>query len=119
MAREAATHLHMAALHAPAIHFCLTNPTFTMDNLRTSEAQSSASLPGPSRSLVTSVVTSLFKQAVSTRGDSLRTAAWSLVFLFSTLVLGPHRPGAPSSVVKAETEARLDLWQRGELAVLA
>ena len=119
MAREAATHPHPAAPHAPVIFFCLTNPTFTMDHLRTSRAQSSASLPGPCRSLVTSVVTSLFKQDVNTRGDSLRTAAWSLVFLFSTLVLGPNRPGAPSSVVKAETEARLDLWQRGELAALA
>jgi hypothetical protein len=96
LAREAPTHPHPVAPHAPAIYFCLTNPTFTMDYLRTSGEQTSASLQGPCRSLVTSVVTSLFQQAVSTREDNLRTAVWSLVFLFPTLVLGPHRPGAPS-----------------------
>ena len=42
---------------------------------------------------MTSTVTSLFRQAVTIRGDTPRTAGWSLVFLFPTLVLGPHRPG--------------------------
>jgi hypothetical protein len=53
------------------------------------------------------------------RGEALRTAALYLVFLFPTLVFGPHRPGAPSSAVKAKAEARVDLWQRGELIALA
>ena len=53
------------------------------------------------------------------RGDTLRTVAWSLVFLFPTLVLGPHRPGGPSSAVRAETEVRISPWQRGELHTLA
>jgi hypothetical protein len=52
------------------------------------------------------------------RGEALRTTAWSLVFLFPTLVLEPHRPRAPSSAAKAETEARDDLWQRGKLSEL-
>ena len=33
--------------------------------------------------------------------------------------MGPHRPGAASSAVKSETEARVDLWQRGKLRELA
>jgi hypothetical protein len=33
--------------------------------------------------------------------------------------LGSHRPGAASSTVKSETEARIDLWQRGKLSELA
>ena len=119
LARTATTHSHPAAPHALAVNFCLLDPNFTMDHLRTSELQPSASLPGPSRALVTTMVTSLFRQAVTTRGESLRIVAWSLVFLFPTLVLGPHRPGAISSAVKAETEARLDLCQRGDLTALA
>jgi len=95
------------------------NPNFTMDHLRTSGLQSSASLRGPSRALVTTMVKSLFRQALTTRGEALRIDAWSLVFLFPTLVLGPHRPGAPSSAVKAKTDARIDLWQRGDLTALA
>jgi hypothetical protein len=119
LAREVAAHPLQAAPHAPAINFCLLNPAFTMNQLRTSGAQSSTSIPSPSRTPITSTVTSLFRQAVSMRGESLRTVVWSLVFLFPTLVLGPHRSEAPSSVVKAETEARVDLWQRGELNALA
>ena len=119
LARAASSCPIFAAPHAPALNYCLLNPSFTMDHLRTFGLQTSASLPGPSRSLVTTMATTLFRQAVNTRGGGLRIAAWSLVFLFPTLVMGPHRPGAPSSTVKAETEARIDLWQRGDLVTLA
>jgi hypothetical protein len=108
-----------AAPRAPAINFCLLNPAFTMILLRTSSTQSSALIVSQAKALVTSTVTSLFRQTVTMREDALRTATWSLVFLFPTLVLGPHRPGAPSSVVKVETEARTSLWQRGQLLALA
>jgi len=119
IARAAEAAPHPQAPHAPAINFCLANPSFTMEHLRTSGLQTSTAVPGPSRALITSTVTSLFRQAVSMRGEALRSAAWSLVFLFPTLVLGPHRPGAASSAVKAETEARIDLWHRGKLNELA
>ena len=39
--------------------------------------------------------------------------------MFPTLVLGPQKPGASSSAVKAEIASRLDLWNRGQLDVLA
>ena len=115
IARDSATQVNPATPHAPAINLCVLNPTFTMEHLRTSRAQSASSIPSPSKALVTSIVTSLFRQVVTMRGDALRSAAWSLVFLFPTFVLGPHRPRAPSLEVKAETQARVDLWQRGEL----
>ena len=38
--------------------------------------------------------------------------------LFPTLVLGPQRPGALSSSVKAGISARLDLWRRGRILEL-
>ena len=63
--------------------------------------------------------TALFKLAVTTRGDALRTAAWDAVYLFPIMVLGPHRPRAPSSAVKAETELRLDLGHHNDLQELA
>jgi hypothetical protein len=80
-----------------------------MDHLRTSGAQSVAAIPGPANAKVTSIVTSLFRQDATIQGDTLRTVAWSLVFLFPTLVLGPHRPGAHSSAVKAAAEAQISL----------
>ena len=107
--RAAETSPNMQTPHAPAIHFCLANPSFTMEHLRTSGLQTSTTLPGPSRALITSTVTSLFRQAVTMRGEAMCSTAWSHVFLFPTLVLGPHRPGAASSSVKSETEARIDL----------
>jgi len=119
LGRHAAIQPSSAAPHAPAINFFLLNSVFTLDYLRTLGAQSSVSILCPSKTIVTSIVTSLFRQAVTMRGDALRIAAWSLVFLFPTLVLGPHRAGAPSSTVKAETEATIDLRTRGELRELA
>ena len=47
------------------------------------------------------------------------TTTVDLVFLFPTLVLGPHRQRSPSSVLKTEITARLDLWHRGDLTELA
>ncbi len=96
-----------------------TSPSFTMEHLRTSGLHTSTTIPGPSRALITSTVTSLFRQAVTMRGEAPRSVAWSLVFLFPTLVMGPHRPGVASSAVRSETEARIDLWQRGKLSELA
>ena len=61
--------------HASALHYCLLNPDFTLGHLRTSGAQAAASLPSPSRTLITPTATSLFRQATTTRGDGLRTAA--------------------------------------------
>jgi len=119
LAREASSQPNSAAPHSPALNFCLLNPNFTMDHLRTSGAQSAATIPCPAKAEVTTMVTSLFRQVATIRGNTLCTVAWSLVFLFPTLVLGPHRPGAPSSVVKVETEAWISLWQRGELHTLA
>jgi 23S rRNA U2552 (ribose-2'-O)-methylase RlmE/FtsJ len=95
--------------HARAIHFCLLDPEFTTEHLRTSGAQSAATLLGPAKALVTTTLTSLFRQVGTMRRAALRTVAWALVFLFPSLVLGPHRPRAPSSAIKAEMKARLDL----------
>jgi hypothetical protein len=108
IARDAATQVNPAAPHAQAINFCVFNPTFMMEHLRMSRAQSASSILGPSKALVRSILTSLFRQAVTMRGDALHSAAWSLVFIFPTLVSGPHRPGAPSSAVKTETQAMVD-----------
>jgi len=119
IARDTATQPSQVAPRAPAINCCVLNPAFTMEHLRTSGAQSTASIPGPSKAFVTSMVTSLFRQVVTMRGDALRSASCSLVFLFLTLVLGPHRSGTPSSMVKAETQAMIHIWQRGELQALA
>ena len=124
-----AAHLDIAALaavhpipglpHAPAVTYCHTTPGFATEHLRLSGTLSAASLPGPCRELITAECVKLFRLAVSTRGDALRTAAWDAVHLFPTLVMGPHRAGAPSSAVKAEVLSRLDLWHRGDLPELA
>ena len=73
LARAASSQPNNAAPHALAINFCLLNPAFTMEHLRTSGAQSSVSIPGPAKALmVTSTVTSLFRQAIVTmRGAAL------------------------------------------------
>jgi hypothetical protein len=101
--------------HALAVNFCRVNPAFTRDHFRTSGTQSASALPGPAKTSIIMESTPLFKLGVTTRGDALRKTTWGAVHLFPTLVSGPHRPWAPSSVVKAETELRLDLWHRGDL----
>ena len=105
--------------HAPTVNFCRVNPAFTQDHLRTSWTQSASTLPGPAKANIIMESTTLFKLAVTTRRDALRTFAWDAVHLFPTLVLGPHRQGAPSSAVKAETELKLNLLHRGDLQELA
>jgi hypothetical protein len=65
LAREASSQPNNAAPHGFAINFCLLNPAFTMDHLRTSDAHSVASIPGPAKALVTSIVTSHFRQVVT------------------------------------------------------
>ena len=119
ISRAAETAPNLQAPLASAIHFCMANPSFATEHLRIAGLQTSTTIPGPSRALSTSTVASLFRQAVTMRGEALRLDAWSLVFLFPTLDLGPHRPGAASSAVESETEARIDLWQRGKLIELA
>jgi hypothetical protein len=89
-----------------------------VDHLRTSGAQFAASILGPSKALITITASTLFLQVVTMRGDALHTVARSLVFLFPTLVLVPHRAGSPSSSAKAETEAKIVFCQRGELREL-
>ena len=111
LAREASSQPNSTSPHGFALNFCLLNPAFTMDHLRNSGARSAAAIPGPAKTQVTSIVISLLRQEVTIRGDILRTDVWSLVLIFPTLVFGPHRPGAHSSAVKVETEARISLWQ--------
>jgi hypothetical protein len=65
------------------------------------------------------VVTELFNKAADVRREALREAAWDVLFLFPTLVLGPQKPGASSSTVISEVAARLDLWKKGHLDILA
>jgi hypothetical protein len=48
IARDEAAQPNPQMPHAPAIIFCLANPSFTMEHLRTFGAQSSTSIPGPS-----------------------------------------------------------------------
>ena len=104
---------------APTLNFCRLNPNFTRDYLRTSGTQFATSLPGQFKAWIPTECTSLFRLAVTTRVDALRTVAWDLVHLFPTLVLGQHRLRAPSSAVKVETVARLDLLHCGDLQKLA
>ena len=54
-------------------------------------------------------MTELLTQAADVRGMVLREAAWDALFLFPTLVMGPQKPGASATAVKAEVAARLDL----------
>ena len=119
IAREAAAQPSPAVPHAPAINVCLLNSEFIVEHIRTSGAQSAASIPYPSKALITTIVSALFRRPVTMRGDALRTDVWFIVFLFSTPVLGPHRARAPSSPAKADTKARIDLGQRGEPRELA
>ena len=61
------------------------------------------------------VLAELLVKAATTKGEGQREAARDALFLFPTLVLGPQKPGASSSYVKAEVAARLDLWNKGAL----
>ncbi len=65
------------------------------------------------------VLTELFNKTADITWEVLREAAWDALFFFPTRVLGPQRPGASSTTVKAEIAARLDLWNRGRLDTLA
>jgi hypothetical protein len=119
IATRAATQTNPVATYIPFVNFCLLNPAFIVEHLRMSGAQFAASLPNPTKTLVTATITSLFCKAVPMRVEEIRTITWAMVFLFPSLFLGPQRPGAPSSAVKEETKARLNLWHRGDLLELA
>jgi hypothetical protein len=105
--------------HTAAVEFCSANPDFTPLHLRTSGCQSAVSIPKPSLHLLLPVITDLMNKAADVRGVELREAAWDALFLFPTLVLGPQKPGASTTAVKAEMAARLDLWNRGDLDTLS
>jgi hypothetical protein len=98
---------------------CCVNHGFTPIYLRTSCCQSSPSLPKPCQQKLVHNIADLFAKVADTRGEILREAAWDALFLFRTLVLGPQKPGASSSSVKAEITTRLDLWNKGKLNALA
>jgi len=112
-ALHAATDPTIVPMSFAAIAFCLANADFTSHHMRTSGLLSAATLPTPSLSQLIPFIKDLLERAHSTRGVLLRDDAQEALFLFPTLVLGPQRPGASSSSVRAETTARLDLWHRG------
>jgi hypothetical protein len=104
-----------APVNSAAIAFCLANADYTGLHMRTSNLQSAVALPTPSLSHLTPFIQDLLERAHSTRGVLLRDAAQEALLLFPTSVLGPQRPVASSSSVKAEMIARLDLWRRGHI----
>jgi len=77
-------------------------------HMKMSGCQSAVAIPKPCIAAMLPVVTDLYNKAADIRAEVLREAAWDALFLFPTLVLGPHKPCA-SSVVKSEVAARLDL----------
>jgi hypothetical protein len=87
--------------------------------MKLSGCQSAVAIPKPSTAALLRVVTDLCDKAADTRGEVLREAAWDALFLFPTLVLGPHKFVISSSVVKTEVAARLDLWNKDLLDVFA
>ena len=105
--------------HSAAVEFCCSNPNFNLVHKRTSGCQSAVALPKPSLPVILPVITDLLTKAADTTWDVLREAAWGALFLFPTLVLGPQKPGASSSAVKAEMSQRLNLWHKGQLDTLA
>ena len=112
--------LHMAPPpHAAAVEFCRENPAFTPIHLRTSGCQSVAALPNPYLQQMLPCLPEIFTKAATNRGDAQWEAVWGALFLFPTLVLGPHKVGAASSTVKTEIADRLDFWNRGQLEELA
>jgi len=106
-------------MNTVAITFFSANLAFTVTHISTSGMQSAATLHAPGLVMLTSLITDLLTRAHSTRGVSLRDAAQEAFLLFPTPVLGPHGPGASSSIVKTEVLAGLDLWRRGDLHELA
>ena len=118
-ARVARSAPHSVPPHSAAVEFCSQHPSFTPLHMRESGCLSAVAIPTPSLAALLPVATDLFNKAADTRGENLREAAWDALFLFPTLVLGPQKPGASSSSVRAEIASRLDLWSRGQLDVLA
>ncbi len=90
---------------------CNAKPEFTATHMRTSENQSADALPVPALVLLTPVIANLLTKAHSTRGNILRDAAHEAFLLFPTLVLGPQRPRASSSV---STPKWLQDWTFGD-----
>jgi len=99
-ARIARSNPHRAPPHSAAVEFCCENPGFTPVRLRTSGCQSAVVLPKPCITMILLVVTDQMNKTANVRGEVLWEAAWDALFQFSTLVLGPQKSGASSSVVK-------------------
>jgi hypothetical protein len=105
----------LATLHVAAIAYCTDNPDFTDIHMRTFGTQSAATLPTHAQALFILIIVDLVIRARTTRGELLRNEAQEALLFFPTSVLGPQRPGASSSSVKAEVNSRLDLWRRGHI----
>jgi hypothetical protein len=56
-----------------------------------------------------------FTEAATTREEVQREVERDALFLFPTLVFCPQKTRAASFAVKAEIEARLDMWNIGQL----
>jgi len=105
--------------YTAAIEFCCAHPDFTPLHLRTCGCQSAVSIPKPSMNQLLPVMTELLTKAADVGGTVLREAAWDGLFLFPTLVIGPQKPGASATTVKAEVKTRLELWNKGHMDTLA
>ena len=91
------------------------HPNFTATHMKTSRAKFAVALHAPPLTALLLLITYRAERAHSTRGTLLRDATQEALLVFPTLVFGPQRPGATSSSVKMEVNARLDPWHRGLL----
>jgi len=65
------------------------------------------------------VITDLMNKEADISREVLKEAAWDALFHFPTSVLGPQKLSASSSTVKAEMAQRVELWNKGQLDILA
>ena len=94
------------------VEFCCVYLGFTPIHLRTSSCQYAAALPKHCREELLPLITDLVNKAATSGGEVLRKAVWDALFLFPTLVLDPHKPGAALTTVETEIVVRLDLWNK-------
>jgi hypothetical protein len=72
-----------------AITFCYDHPDFAVSHMKTSGAQSAATLPTPAMSFLTPAIADLVNRAHSTRGSLMRDVAYEALLLVPTLVFDP------------------------------